>query len=101
MALKIKKIKKNKKKTRWVKGSLVEAIIPSGGTQPSARLQRDETLPCKVVITSTHALPRHPRGFPIVKALTTLSIQQSTKVHIEWYRCIPKSYKAKTKKETH
>ena len=62
------------KKIGWVKGSLVEAIIPSGGTQPSARLQRDETLPCKVVITSTHALPRHPRGFPIVKALTTLSI---------------------------
>ena len=57
------------------KGSLVEAIIPSGGTQPSTRLRRDGALPCKVVITSTHALPRHPRGFLIVKALTSLITQ--------------------------
>ena len=55
------------------KGSLAEAIIPSDGTQPSARLRRDRALPCKVVITSTHALPQHPRGFPIVKALATLN----------------------------
>ena len=51
------------------KRSLAEAIIPSGDTQPSARLRRDGVLPCKVVITSTHALPRHPRGFPMVKPL--------------------------------
>ena len=55
------------------KGSLVEAIIPSSGRQPSARLRREGALPCKVVITSTHALPRHPREFPIVKSLATLS----------------------------
>ena len=36
---------------------LVEAIIPSNGTQPSTSLLRDRELPCKVVITSTHALP--------------------------------------------
>nr|CAN80280.1 hypothetical protein VITISV_019967 [Vitis vinifera] len=55
----------------WVdfKISLAEAIILSGGTQPSERLRRDGVLPCKVVITSTHALPRHPRGFPMVKPL--------------------------------
>ena len=51
------------------KRSLTEAIIPSDGMQPSARLRRDEALPCKVVITSTHVLPRHPRGVPIVKPL--------------------------------
>lgn len=51
------------------KRSLTEAIVPSGGTQPSARLRRDGALPCKVVIASTHALPRHPRGFPMVKPL--------------------------------
>ena len=57
-----------------LKDPLVEAIIPSGGMQPSVRLRRDGALPCKVVITSTHALPRHSRGFPIVKALATLNI---------------------------
>ena len=63
-------------KIKWVdfKRSLAEAIVPSDGTQPSARLQRDRALPCKVV-TSTHALPQHPRGFPMVKALITLSTQ--------------------------
>ena len=54
---------------------LVEAIIPSGGMQPFARLKRDGVLPCKVVITYTHALPRHPRGFPMVKPLKTLNGQ--------------------------
>ena len=44
------------------KKSLAETIVPSGGTQPSARLQKDGVLPCKVVITSTHALPRIPGG---------------------------------------
>ena len=57
------------------KGSLVEAIVPSSSMQPSAHLQRDRTLPCKVVITSTYALPPHPKGFPIVKVLATLSSQ--------------------------
>ena len=51
-------------KMRWVDftRSLTEAIVPSGGTQHSARLRRDGVLPCKVVITSTHALPRIPGG---------------------------------------
>ena len=46
-------------KKRWVdfQRSLAKDIVPSDGTQPSARLQRDGTLPCKVVITSTYALP--------------------------------------------
>ena len=57
------------------KESLAKAIIPTGGTQPFTRLRRDRVLPCKVVITSIHALPRHPRGFPIVTALATLSTQ--------------------------
>ena len=59
------------------KRSLVEAIIPSNGTQPSACLQRYGALPCKVVITSTHALPRHPKGFPMAKLskLSTLNGQ--------------------------
>ena len=62
---------------RWVnfKRSLVEAIIPIAGTQPPEHLQRDGVLPCKVVITSTHALPGHPRGFPMVKALVILITQ--------------------------
>ena len=44
------------------KGSLAKAIIPSNGTQPSAYLRRDGVFPCKVVIASTHVLPKHPRG---------------------------------------
>ena len=57
-------------KRRWVdfKRSLAEVIVPSRGTQPSARLWRDKVLPCNVVITSTHALPWHPREAPLVKA---------------------------------
>ena len=51
------------------KRSLAEAIVSSGGTQPSARLKRDVALPSNVVITSTHALPRHPKGFLMVKPL--------------------------------
>ena len=51
----------------------VEAVVPSGGMQPSARLRRDEALPCKVVITSTHALPRIRGGFLMVKAPTSLN----------------------------
>ena len=42
--------------------------------QPSARLRRDGALPCKVVITSTQALPRHPRGFPMVKLSKILTL---------------------------
>ena len=59
------------------KRSLVEAIIPSGGTQPSTRLRKDGAFPCKVVITFTHALPRHPMGFHMVKPLklSTLNSQ--------------------------
>ena len=63
-------------KRRWVdfKGSLEEAIVPSDGTQLSARLRRDGVLPCKVVIIFTHALSRHPKGFPMAK-LSTLNGQ--------------------------
>ena len=53
--------------------SLAEAIIPFGGTQPSVCLKSDGALPCKVVITSTHALPQHLKGFPIVNALVTIN----------------------------
>ena len=59
-----------------MKGSLVGAIVPFDGTQPPTRLRIDGALPCKVVITSTHALPRHPRGRPMVKALSTLRTQE-------------------------
>ena len=61
--------------TEWIKGSLAKVIIPSDGTQPSARLRKEGALPCKVVITSTHALRRHPKGFPMVKALANLNAQ--------------------------
>ena len=64
------------KRQGWVgllKGSLARAIVPSNGTQLPTRLLGDRALPCKVVINSTHALPRHPRGQAMVKALTTLS----------------------------
>ena len=44
-----------------LKGSLAGAIVPSSDTQPPTLLQRDGVLPSKVVITSTHALPRHHR----------------------------------------
>ena len=44
------------------KGFLIEAIVPSSGTQPSTLLRREGALPCKVVITSTHALPCIPGG---------------------------------------
>ena len=59
-----------------LKGSLAGAIVPSSGTQPPTRLRRDGALPCKVVINSTHALPQHPRGQPMVKALATLNAQE-------------------------
>ena len=64
-----------KDKGRAFKGSLVGAIVLSNGTQAPTRLRRDKALPCKVFITSTHALPRHPRGRHMVKALTTLNTQ--------------------------
>ena len=83
------------------KGSLVEAIIPSDGTQPSAHLRKDGALPCKVVITSTHALPRHPKGFPTVKSLKTVNTRWSTRVHSEWCGCIQKPYESKAERETH
>ena len=64
------------KRQGWVgllKGSLAGDIVPSSGTQPPTHLRRDGALPCKVVINSTHALARYPRGQSMVKALTTLS----------------------------
>ena len=39
-------------------------IIVVQNDKGEERLQRDVVLPCKVVITSTHALPHVPRGFP-------------------------------------
>ena len=81
--------------------SLAEAIVTSGGMQPSTRIRRDGAFPCKVVITSTHALPRHPKGFPTVKSLKTLNTQWSTRVHNERCGCIRKPYKAKTEEKTH
>ena len=65
-----------KKKGGLLTGSLVGAIVPSSGTQPPTRLRIDGALPCKVVITSKYALPRYPRGRPMVKALSTVSIQE-------------------------
>ena len=67
------------KRQGWVgllKGSPVGAIVPSSGTQPPIRLRRDGSLLYKLVIKSTHALPQHPRGQPMVKAVTTLSTQE-------------------------
>ena len=52
-----------KRKEMDFKGSLAKAIIPLGGTQPSARLRRDSALLCKVAITSAHALPHILGGF--------------------------------------
>ena len=62
--------------------SLAEAIVTSGGMQPSTRIRRDGAFPCKVVITSTHALPQHPKGFPLVKPLklSTLNSQLESTV---------------------
>ena len=80
------------------KGSLAEAIVPSGCTQPSARLWRDGALLCKVVITSTYALSRHPKGFPMVKYLETLNSQQPTRVLSERRGCIWNPYEAKTER---
>ena len=68
--------------------SLAEAIIPSGGTQPFARLKRDGALPCKVVITSTHALPLYPKGASYSETSQTLNAQWSTRVHSERGGCI-------------
>ena len=90
-----------KRKRMDFKGSLAEAIIPSDGTQPSAHLRKDGVLPCKVVITSTHALPRHLGGFPMVTFLKTLNTKWSTRVHIEWYGRIRKPYEAKVEEETY
>ena len=80
------------------KRSLPEVVVPSNGTQPSARLRKDGELPCKVVIISTHTLPRHPKGFPIVKSLKTLNTKWSTKVYSERCGCIRKPYEVKTER---
>ena len=88
-----------KRKRMDFKGSLAEAIIPSDGTQLFARLRKNGALPCKVVITSTHALPRH--RFPTVKFLKTLNTKWSTRVHSEWYGRIRKPYEAKVEEETY
>ena len=67
------------KRQGWVgllKGSLARAIVPSSGAQLPTRLLGDWAVPYKVVINSTHALPRHPKGQATVKALTTLNTQE-------------------------
>ena len=83
------------------KGSLTEEIVPSDGTQPSARLRKEWALLCKVVITSTHALPWYLRRFSMAKPLKTLNTQWSTRVRSERCGCIRKLYEAKSKRETH
>ena len=87
----------------WVefKRSLIEVIIPSGGMQPPAHLWRDGALLCKVVITSTHALPQHPRGFPIVKLSKLLTLYSQLECIVSGVGASEKSYKVKVEKETH
>ena len=87
----------------WVdfERSLAEAILPFGGTQPSARLRRDGVLPCKVVITSTYALPRNPKGFPMVKTSRTLNAQWSTRVRGDGVGASENPRKLKQENETH
>ena len=41
--------------------------------QPTSHLRKNEALPFKVVIISTHALPHIPRDFVMVKALASLN----------------------------
>ena len=67
-----------------LKDPLVEAIIP-----------------CKVVITSTHALPRHRRGFPIVKPLKTLGARWSTRMRNDGMGASENPRKLKRKDKTH
>ena len=83
------------------KRSLAEAIIPSSGTQPSARLRRDEALPCRVVITSIHALPRHPKGFPWVKPLKLSTLNSKLECTISGVGASENPKKLKRKDETH
>ena len=52
-----------KKEKGRLKGIPIEVIIPINSTQPPACLWRNETFPCKLVITSTYALPHMLRGF--------------------------------------
>ena len=89
----------------WVdfKGSLAEAIIPSSGTQPSTRLRRDGAFPCKVVITSTHALPQHPRGFPMVKSLKISTLNGRLKCTVNGVDASdnPRKLKQKMKHTSH
>ena len=83
------------------KGSLTEAIVPFGGTQPSARLRRDGALPCKVVIISTHALPRHLRGFPMVKSLKLSMLNSQLECTMRGVGAFENPMKLKQKEETH
>ena len=85
------------------KRSIAEAIVPSGGMQTSARLRRDGALPCKVDITSTHALSRHPMGFPMVKPLklSTLNGQLECTVNGVGASDNPKKLKRETKHTGH
>ena len=46
--------------------------------QPLTHLQRDRALPCKVVITSTHAIPHILKGFLMVKDLLLVSISHNS-----------------------
>ena len=85
------------------KRSLAEVLVPSNGTQPSAHLRRDWALPCKVVITSTHVLPRHPGGFPMVKPLklSTLNGQLEYTVNYVGASDNPKKLKRERKHTGH
>ena len=67
---------KKKKKSKFtykvkmalkLKGWAFEEVLSKSNrtlnsTQPLIHVRRDGVLPCKVVITSTRALPRHPKG---------------------------------------
>ena len=71
--------------------------------QPPTHLPRDGAIPRKVVITSTHALPRHPRGFPMVKApqLSALSSQLKCTVNGVSASENPMKLKQKNKHTSH
>ena len=58
--------------------------------QPLTRLQRNRTLPCKVVITSTHAIPHVLEGFLMVKVLLLVSISHNSQSLKDYLMCTMK-----------
>ena len=92
-----------KEKGGFLKGFIVRAIVPCSVRQPLTSLLRDEVLPYKMVIISTHALPRHPRGrggVPMVKTFNIINTHQETKCIMNmWVH--PKYLINLTQRETH